>query len=98
MRRAQEFSDELTSISDDPRNLDGCPDLLGFALEDLTSAIAALRPEARALILAFYFKGKGTDEIAEALSIRRGDVKVRLYRARRRLRKYLINPREVCDG
>lgn len=55
-------------------------------LEELFS----LPPEDRAVIHLHYYEGYSTDEIAQMLSCRPGTVRSRLFRARERLKKLLV--------
>jgi RNA polymerase sigma-70 factor (ECF subfamily) len=55
----------------------------------LERALARLPEESRLVLMLFYFDGRSTRAIAEALSIREAAVQARLSRARKRLRKLL---------
>jgi RNA polymerase sigma-70 factor, ECF subfamily len=56
---------------------------------DVWRALAALSSELREVTVLFYFDGLSGDEIAAALHISHGNVRVRLSRARERLRSLL---------
>lgn len=70
-------------------------DSTGVDAAELAKAIYALPPISRALILGFYFEGKACDALGIELGISRGNVKVRLHRARRKLRKHLGHNEQV---
>jgi RNA polymerase sigma-70 factor (ECF subfamily) len=55
----------------------------------LAQAVNELPPIARALIIGFYFNGKGCDALSIEFGIERNYVKVQLYRARKKLRARL---------
>jgi RNA polymerase sigma-70 factor (ECF subfamily) len=57
--------------------------------EELFAALARLREEERLAIVARYFIGLTDDETAAALGVRRGAVKMRVFRALNRLRDEL---------
>lgn len=59
-------------------------------LEELFS----LPPEDRAVIHLHYYEGWSTDEIARMMSCRPGTVRSRLFRARERLKKLLMESQE----
>ena len=56
---------------------------------DVARTFAELTPRERALLWLAYVEGDTHQEIAESLGVRRGSVKVLLFRARRRLRDLL---------
>ena len=58
-------------------------------LEELEE-LFSLPPEDRAVIHLHYYEGWSTDEIARMLSCRPGTVRSRLFRARERLKKLLM--------
>jgi RNA polymerase sigma-70 factor (ECF subfamily) len=60
---------------------------------DLTRTFAVLKPRERALLWLAYVEQDTHEEIAEALGVRRGSVKVLLSRARARLRDLLKGAR-----
>ena len=57
-------------------------------------ALAALAPRARAVVVLRDIYGQSTDEVADAMGISPGAVKVRLFRARERLKADL----EAAEG
>ena len=59
----------------------------GFIKEDLNNAIAMLEPEEATIITLFYLSEQSLDEIAETLNIENNAAKVRLFRARKKLRE-----------
>ena len=61
---------------------------------DLSEAIAALSEEHREVIVLRELEGLGYDEIAAVLSVPRGTVESRLFRARRELRDFLKEYRQ----
>jgi RNA polymerase sigma-70 factor (ECF subfamily) len=56
---------------------------------DVTRTFAQLKPRERALLWLAYIEGEGHEQIADALRLKRGSVKVLLSRARARLRDLL---------
>ena len=83
-------------IEDDQRDMrvsnDPAPDAeleRGRLRNRLTSAMAALSPEQRAVVDLTYFHGLGYREIGEILSCPVDTVKTRMFHARRRLRQAL---------
>ena len=54
--------------------------------EELFAAIAALRPDERLAVIGRFFLGLTDEEAAAALGVRRGAVKMRVFRALERLR------------
>jgi RNA polymerase sigma-70 factor (ECF subfamily) len=56
---------------------------------DVARTFATLTPRERALLWLAYVEGETHQEIAASLGVRRGSVKVLLFRARRRLRDLL---------
>lgn len=60
-------------------------------LDALVSAIRALRPELREVLVLREFEGLSTEACASRLSITEGNVKVRLNRARGQLRQALTH-------
>jgi RNA polymerase sigma-70 factor (ECF subfamily) len=61
---------------------------------DLREAIGRLPEEYRVPLLSYYFNGRNTNHIAEALGISRATVHTRLSRARRELRRLLKDTEE----
>ena len=59
----------------------------GFIKEDINNAIAMLEPEEATIITLFYLSEQSLDEIAETLNIEANAAKVRLFRARKKLRE-----------
>ena len=81
-------------IEDDQRDMrvsnDPAPDAeleRGHLRNRLTSAMAALSPEQRAVVDLTYFHGLGYREIGEILSCPVDTVKTRMFHARRRLKQ-----------
>ncbi|MFN0009570.1 MAG: RNA polymerase sigma factor [Planctomycetota bacterium] len=72
-------------------NGDPVDDLPEWEIEqqELMAAVAALPPIAKALILGYYFDNKGCDTLGVEFGLSREAVKVRLHRARRKLRDRL---------
>jgi DNA-directed RNA polymerase specialized sigma24 family protein len=64
-----------------------CPDRLA-----VREAVAQLPADDRQLVVRFYWWGERDREIASALSLPLGTVKIRLHRARKRLRSLLVAP------
>jgi RNA polymerase sigma-70 factor (ECF subfamily) len=60
------------------------------ARTDLRRALSRLRPRDRALLWLAYAHGSSHREIAAALGLRRGSIKLMLFRARRRLASLLL--------
>jgi len=60
--------------------------------EELFAAIAALRPDDRLAVIGRFFLGLTDEEAAAALGVRRGAVKMRVFRALERLRLELEGP------
>lgn len=65
---------------------------------DLQRAMARLRPRDRALLWLAYAQGYAHVEIAEALGVKPGSVKLLLFRARRRLAQLLRDPHRSVSG
>lgn len=61
---------------------------------DLTRALDRLKPRERALLWLAYAEGSSHREIADALGVKHGSVKLLLFRARRRIAK-LLGTREA---
>lgn len=59
----------------------------GFKKEDLNKAISMLEPEEATIITLFYLSEQSLEEIADILNIEANAAKVRLFRARRKLRE-----------
>jgi RNA polymerase sigma-70 factor (ECF subfamily) len=55
------------------------------ARTDLTRAMARLKPRERELLWLAYAQGESHQEIAATLGLRRGSIKLLLFRARKRL-------------
>ena len=51
----------------------------------LEQALALLPPEERAVILLFYWQGKSVEEIAQISGLSEANVKIRLFRIRKKL-------------
>ena len=58
-----------------------------FTREDLNTAINMLEPEEATIITLFYLSEQSLDEIAQILNIESNTAKVRLHRARKKLRE-----------
>jgi len=52
---------------------------------DLARAMATLKPRERQMLWLAYAQGSSHEEIAESLGVRKGSIKILLFRARRRL-------------
>ncbi len=63
-------------------------------------AIGKLKPEERTLITLYYLKEFEQDEIAEMLKIEKGSVKVKIFRARKKLAEILkhFNKEEILTS
>jgi RNA polymerase sigma-70 factor (ECF subfamily) len=61
---------------------------------DLSRAMARLRPRERALLWLAYAQGSSHREIAETLGLQTGSVKLLLFRARRKLARFLGRSRD----
>lgn len=59
----------------------------GFTKADLNKAIGMLEPEEATIITLFYLSEQRLDEIAQILNIETNAAKVRLHRARKKLRE-----------
>ena len=57
--------------------------------QDVARTFADLAPRDRALLWLAYVEGETHEEMAASLGVRRGSIKVLLFRARRRLRELL---------
>ncbi|MDF1837112.1 MAG: sigma-70 family RNA polymerase sigma factor [Planctomycetota bacterium] len=62
---------------------------MGEALQCLEQASHEMRPQDRRVLTEFYLQRSGTEQIAERLGVSPSMVKVRLFRARRRLKVLL---------
>jgi RNA polymerase sigma-70 factor (ECF subfamily) len=80
--RSASASARTTAATREPEAVQEGPDPQAVALRQ---AIAQLPPLDRTLIVRFYWKGERDHEIADALGLPLGTVKIRLHRARRRL-------------
>jgi RNA polymerase sigma-70 factor (ECF subfamily) len=60
---------------------------------DLARAMATLKPREREMLWLAYAQGSSHEEIAESLGVRKGSIKILLFRARRRLAAALGGPR-----
>ena len=81
----------LARIGDRPSH-DPSPEDQAVAAADRDSVLSAVRclpPPLRQVVLLYYFGEQDVASIAEALGVRRGAVKARLFRARERLRPLL---------
>jgi RNA polymerase sigma-70 factor (ECF subfamily) len=58
-----------------------------FMRADLDKTIALLEPDEAVIITLYYFAGNSVDEIASVLNIEPNAAKVRLFRARKKLRE-----------
>jgi RNA polymerase sigma-70 factor (ECF subfamily) len=56
---------------------------------DLTRAMARLTPRERALVWLAYAEGKSHREIGDTIGVRAGSVKILLFRARRKMARWL---------
>jgi RNA polymerase sigma-70 factor (ECF subfamily) len=65
---------------------------------DLTRALNRMRPRERELLWLAYAEGSSHKEIANALGLKHGSVKLLLFRARRRLAGLLTRRTEVADA
>lgn len=61
------------------------PDEHAFLLD----ALSQLEPDDRVAVILFYFEGYNTREIAGILNLSENAVRIRLFRARKRLRLYM---------
>jgi RNA polymerase sigma-70 factor (ECF subfamily) len=68
------------------------------ARHDVTLALDALRPRDRDLLWFAYAQGLTHEEIADALGLRRGSIKLLLFRARRRLAELLGRAPRATGG
>jgi RNA polymerase sigma-70 factor (ECF subfamily) len=71
----------------DPVDPDSTRDAAGQVAErvDLTRAMARLKPRDRSMLWLAYAQGSTHEEIAEVLGLKKGSIKLMLFRARRRL-------------
>jgi RNA polymerase sigma-70 factor (ECF subfamily) len=83
---------ECDQIVDD-RETEATPEAMPWGIDSaaLADALKALPRRSRALIIGFYFEGKGCDALAAQLGVSSNVVKVRLHRARKKLRRRLIS-------
>jgi RNA polymerase sigma-70 factor (ECF subfamily) len=65
--------------------------------EALRAALAQLTPSQRACLLLRARDGLSIDEIAEAMQMSRGNVKITLYRAKERFRAVYAGQENPCD-
>ena len=79
--------DELTECLPDPSAADPADDLM--LREALESFLHTLSEEDRAIMLRRYYDGDSAEDIARALGLRAGTVRVRLHRMRACLRNHL---------
>jgi RNA polymerase sigma-70 factor (ECF subfamily) len=79
--------DELTECLPDPSVSDPADDLM--LREALESFLHTLSEEDRAIMLRRYYDGDSAEDIARALGLRAGTVRVRLHRMRASLREHL---------
>ena len=79
--------DELTECLPDPSAADPADDLM--LREALESFLHTLSEEDRAIMLRRYYDGDSAEDIARALGLRAGTVRVRLHRMRASLREHL---------
>ncbi|MBI5434896.1 MAG: RNA polymerase sigma factor [Planctomycetes bacterium] len=95
-----------TTLNGEPINLDelaggdGADLVAEREASDLNSrairrAVDELPPLARALVIGFYFDGKCYEQLGAELGLRRSNVKIRLFRARERIRMHLVAAKEV---
>ena len=82
------------AASDDPARSPEADLLDAERRDELFAAIARLKDDERVAIVARYFIGLSDEETAAALGVRRGAVKMRVFRALERLRAEL----GVADG
>jgi RNA polymerase sigma-70 factor (ECF subfamily) len=79
----------------------GAPSIAGDAAEravartDLSRSMARLTPRERAMLWLAYAQGASHEEIAGALGLKTGSIKLLLFRARRRLAALLTATRET---
>ncbi|HEV8111584.1 MAG TPA: sigma-70 family RNA polymerase sigma factor [Planctomycetota bacterium] len=64
-------------------------------IEHLAQAIESLSPIRQALIIGFYFEGKESRELGKLYGMRHTNVSCQLHRARKRIRRWLLNRDEV---
>jgi RNA polymerase sigma factor (sigma-70 family) len=62
----------------------------GFDREDLNKVINTLEPDEATIITLFYLSEQSLDEIAQILNIEPNAAKVRLFRARKKLREKVV--------
>lgn len=58
--------------------------------EEVREAVATLKPSVRDIMERYYFDEQSVDEIAQSLGLERENVKSRLHRGRKALRKILV--------
>ncbi|MCZ7535855.1 MAG: RNA polymerase sigma factor [Acidimicrobiia bacterium] len=98
-RHAAEPFDDLNEPAEEyPDTLPEAAAESGELLERLATAVAALPPKLRALVVLKDVYGLPHDEIAEELGISVAAAKVRLHRARRRLRDMLYDQGEEAHA
>jgi RNA polymerase sigma-70 factor, ECF subfamily len=91
LRRKHRLAEVLTEPEDDPRDLAQEVGLEERAVDRdaLGSALAALSPALRTVVVLKDVYGLSCEEIGDQMGVSEGAVKVRLHRARRRLRDIL---------
>jgi RNA polymerase sigma-70 factor (ECF subfamily) len=90
--RAEEPELEPADAAPGPQQAAEAREDLAHAAAKLQQAVQQLNETDRALVHLFYYEGKGLPEIETILGIARPTLKVRLSRARDRLRKLLEPP------
>ncbi|MFW6388045.1 MAG: RNA polymerase sigma factor [bacterium] len=59
--------------------------------EEIRAAVGTLKPSVREIMQRYYFDEQSVDEIAQELGLQRENVKSRLHRGRKALRKILVD-------
>ena len=99
LRRRRRFGELMADPADEelePADAGGAPETVADR-DALAGAMASLSPALRAVVLLKDVYGLSCQEIGDQLGVSEGAVKVRLHRARRRLKELLFPPQGVPD-
>jgi RNA polymerase sigma-70 factor (ECF subfamily) len=99
LRRRRRFGELMADPGDEelePADAGGAPETVADR-DALAGAMASLSPALRAVVVLKDVYGLSCQEIGDQLGVSEGAVKVRLHRARRRLKELLFPPQGVPD-